>query len=215
MTEPNLYQLVHPFTMTVAGITQSGKTQFVKKLLENTPSVISPCPQRVYIFYTEMQEAYSDLQRTLPSLTLVEGLNINLEDFDPTVNNVVVIDDQMADLVGSLAIQKLFTRGVHHRSISVIVLTQNLFPQGKFGRDIRLNCQYYVVMKSPTFASQIAYLGRQLFPTYPTFLPDAYKKATANPYSYLFINLHPLCNDDFRVGQGLLSGEANFLYVPK
>lgn len=70
-------------------------------------------------------------------------------------------------------------------------------------------------MKSPTLSSQVAYLGRQVFPTSHTFLPDAYKQATENPYSYLFINLHPRCEDKLRVGSGILSGEEEFVFIPK
>jgi hypothetical protein len=36
----------HPFTFFVAGCTQSGKTVWVKSLLENAQTTISPAPQR-------------------------------------------------------------------------------------------------------------------------------------------------------------------------
>lgn len=80
---------------------------------------------------------------------------------------------------------------------------------------MRLNTHYTVIMKSPTFASQINYLSRQVFPNKSRFLPDAYKKATKNPYSYLVLNLHPRCDDQYRVIQGILGETDKFVYLPK
>ena len=39
----------------------------------------------------------------------------------------------------------LFTRGSHHRGISVLYLAQNLFPPGKLSRTISLNSHYMYV----------------------------------------------------------------------
>ena len=40
--------LQHPFTCIVAGCTQSGKTVWVKTLLENAQKTINPAPQRMH-----------------------------------------------------------------------------------------------------------------------------------------------------------------------
>lgn len=40
------FQLKHEFTMVVAGPSKSGKTEFVKKLVENT-QWISPYPEQI------------------------------------------------------------------------------------------------------------------------------------------------------------------------
>lgn len=121
----------------------------------------------------------------------------------------------MSDLVKSGKVQELFTKGVHHRQVSVILLQQNLFPQGKHGRDIRLNCHYFIIMKSPTFPLQVRCLGRQLFPHKPLFLSDAYKKATVKPYSYLFLNLHPRCDDELRVCSGFFEKGETVIFSPE
>ena len=46
------YQLQHPFTCMVSGITGSGKTVWVKKLLENAEQAITPTPQRIVWCYS-------------------------------------------------------------------------------------------------------------------------------------------------------------------
>jgi hypothetical protein len=213
--ENNPLRLLHPFSCIVSGVSQSGKTELVKKLLCQDTNIIEPCPKRIIVSYTERQPAYDEMAEHNNTIEFRQGLDFDMSEFDSNNPTVIVIDDQMNDVLRNEKIQTLFTRGIHHKSVSIILLTQNFYPQGKFGRDIRLNCHYFIVMRSPTFVSQIQYLGRQVFPHHSKFLLDAYKKATANPYSYLFINLHPLCNDKTRVLQGIFSGEHKYVYFPK
>ena len=48
----------HPFTCIVAGCTQSGKTVWVKTLLENTRTTINPPPERIIWCYGQWQAMY-------------------------------------------------------------------------------------------------------------------------------------------------------------
>jgi len=43
----------------------------------------------------------------------------------------------------------LFTKGSHHRNISIMYLAQNLFPKNKFARTISLNEHYMILFKNP------------------------------------------------------------------
>jgi len=211
----NSFKFIAPFTMIVAGCTMSGKTQLVKSYVSNANQIISPPPKKIVISYTENQPAYEELSSNISNVELVEGLNFDISDFDSSIPSLLVIDDQMLDVVKSKKIVELFTKGVHHRGVSVIILQQNIFPQGKHGRDIRLNSHYITIMKSPTFLSQVNCLGRQIFPNNPNFLSISYKKATEKPYSYLFLNLHPLCDDKLRVSEGILQNHKTVFYIPE
>jgi hypothetical protein len=210
-----ILKLLHPFSLIVSGVSQSGKSELVKKLLENCSEIIKPAPSNIIVCYSEDQQAYKDMKQINPDIQFREGLDFDLEEFNSNVPTILIIDDQMSDAVQNKKIQTFFTKGVHHRSVSVILLTQNLFPQGKHGRDIRLNCHYLIIMKSPTFASQVQCLGRQIFPNSKSYFSDAYKKATERPYSYLFVNLHPRSNDSTRVLQGIFPEENKYVYLPK
>ena len=53
--------------------------------------------------------------------------------------NLIIFDDLMTDAKCDKRIADLFTKGSHHRNISIVYLTQNVFPQGKVCRDIALN----------------------------------------------------------------------------
>lgn len=63
---------------------------------------------------------------------------------------------QVGLIIGDLAVAvcnkprspKIFTQGILHRSLSVILILRNLFRQGKSMRDITLNSQDMVLFKS-------------------------------------------------------------------
>ncbi len=60
-----LATLQHPFTCIVAGCTQSGKTVWVKTLLENAQETISPPPERIIWCYGQWQPMYVEMIDTL------------------------------------------------------------------------------------------------------------------------------------------------------
>ena len=60
---------------------------------------------------------------------------------------LIILDDLLNDAY-SQVVCELFTEGSHHRNISFILITQNLFHQGKYCRDISLNAKYIVVLKN-------------------------------------------------------------------
>lgn len=71
----------------------------------------------------------------------------DMNDFDGTSPNLVIIDDLMRESDGRVV--DWFTKGCHHRNISVFFITQNLFHQAKGARDISLTTHYIVCFKNP------------------------------------------------------------------
>jgi len=205
--------LIHPFTHIIAGGTQSGKTFYTQNLIKSMDSLIYPNINNVLICYKEMQPGYQEMKRLDKRVSLLKGMD--LSSLPLQQNTLLIIDDQMSESMRDKDIQELFTSGVHHRSVSVLFLTQNLFCQGKFARDIRLNTHYFTIFKTKSFNSQIRYLGRQLFPEHPLFLYEAYKLATPTPYTYLFLDLHPTTHDLLSVQTGVLPNEDRIIFCPK
>ena len=142
--------------------------------------------------YGEYQQLFSQY----PRVTFHKGLP-NLNDFDGREPTLLVIDDLMNEADGSVA--NLFTKGSHHRNISVVFLVQNLFHRNKHIRTISLNAHYMVLFKNPRDASQFASLARQMYPNKSAFAVEAYKDATREPYSYLFVDLRPEQDEDLRL----------------
>jgi len=58
------------------------------------------------------------------------------------------------------AVIDLFSKGSHHKNLSVIFITQNLFHQYRGMQDISLNSNYIVVFKNPRDRAQIQHLVR-------------------------------------------------------
>ena len=94
------FHFVHPLTCMVAGMTVSGKTIWVKSLLQQAQRAISLPPERIVWCYSHWQPAYLELMTTMPNIEFVKGIPENLEQysyFDIHKRNLMVIDDQMAD----------------------------------------------------------------------------------------------------------------------
>lgn len=113
------------------------------------------------------------------------------------------------------AVCELFTKGSHHKNISVILITQNVFHQGKYCRDISLNCKYLVLFKNPRDKSQVFPLARQVFPENPSSFVKVYKEATSKPYGYLFLDLTQTTNDVLRFQTDIFNIYYKTCYCPE
>ena len=91
--------LQHPFTCIVAGCTQSGKIVWVKTLLENAQTTISPSPQRIIWCYGQWQPLYFDMVRTMPGIEFNYGISEDIDKpgyLDISQRNLIVLDELMA-----------------------------------------------------------------------------------------------------------------------
>ena len=142
------FHFIHSFTCMVVGMTVSGKTAWVQTLLQQAQNVIDPPPERIVWCYSQWQPDYMVLMATIQQIEFFKGIPPDLEHdsyFDVNKRNLIVFDDQMIDA----GVVNLFTRGSHHRNLSVIYIVQNLFHQGKGSRSIGLNSHYLVLFKNP------------------------------------------------------------------
>lgn len=198
--------LKHPFTGIVAGPTSCGKTVWIFKLIENAASMIEPPPKEIVYCYGEHQKLFNNYSH----VKFHKGLP-NIQDFDGRRPVLLIIDDLMQEADEGVA--NLFTKGSHHRNVSVMLLTQNLFPKNKFARTISLNSHYLVLFKNPRDASQIGVLARQMHPHRSAYVVESFKDATSQPHSYLLIDLRPEQIDLLRLRSNIFPGEQHSVYV--
>ena len=92
----------------------------------------------------------------------------------------------MLNDVYSKQVCDMFTKGSHHRNISVILITQNLFHQGRYCRDISLNAKYLVLLNNVRDKNQFMFLARQVYPENSASLHKAYMDATYDPTGTYF-----------------------------
>ena len=126
--------------------------------------------------------------------------------------SLVILDDLLTDVYSKQACE-LFTRGSHHRNLSVILITQNLFHQGRFCRDISLNAHYIVAFKNVRDKEHFTFLASQLYPEDSVGLYNAYLDATKEPYGYLLLDLTQNKNDGLRFSSHICPDEAHPLVV--
>jgi hypothetical protein len=199
----------HPFTMIVAGPTGSGKTVFVNNIIDSPSSVdVQGGFKDIVWCYSEMGSVENN-QRA--GVTYNQGLPDD-DMFDGTTPNLLVLDDLMHE--SSEKVAKLFTKVSHHRNVSVIFITQNLFHQNKHAREMTLNSHYLVVFKNPRDKSQIGYLARQLNPENPRYVMEAYRMATEKPHGYLLIDLKQSTEENMRYKSDVFADYPS-VYVKK
>jgi len=109
--------------------------------------------------------------------------------FAGTEPSSFVVDDHMSDI--NQVVADIFTKISHHRNISILHLTQNLFDKNKYARTISLNAHYLVLFKNPRDVGQFSILARQMYPSSWNFAEEAYRDATERPFGYLFVDLKP------------------------
>ena len=186
------FRFEHPFTSMIAGMTGSGKTAWVRSLLQQASETIYPPPERIVWCYSQWQPAYTQMLVAMPHNEFVKRIPTALEQdsyFDVKKRNLIVFADQMIHASKDKRIVNLFTRGSHHRNLSVIYIVQNLFHQGKGSRSISLNSHYLVLFKNPRDKLQILTLAKQMYPGQTDFFLNQYEKAVKRPFGYLLIDL--------------------------
>ena len=136
----------YPFRIFVSGSSQSGKTHFSRELLNNChlfkesvenvkyyhPDYLSDCP----VNWHESLDVPVSYQSGLPTLDQICQL---------PRNTCIVLDDLYEECINSKAIDYLFRVLSGKRNISVIIMSQRYFAQGKFGMNIRNNCNFTVI----------------------------------------------------------------------
>ena len=109
----------------------------------------------------------------------------------------------------------MFTKGSHHRNISVLLLTQNLFHQDTNYRDISLKATYFVLLKNVRDKNQFLYLARLTYPEDSHSLYDANRDATRQPHGYLILDFAQDTDDTLRIQTNIFPDEGPpIVYAP-
>ena len=203
------HKFMCPANIMISGCTSSGKTTFVKKLIDH-PGLFHPRPNKILYCYGSWQSLFEDIK----NVKFHKGLPTK-EDIDSFANgqhNLIILDDLMADIVKDEGTQQLFTRGSHHKNLTVLYLCQNAFCQGKCARTISLNCAYLILFKNPRDIYQIKLMGRQV--GLPHILPEAYEDCMNEQYGYLVVDLSPQHTGLPRLCSHIFPKENQATYLP-
>lgn len=198
-----------PFGMIISGPSNSGKTQFLFRVLENSVDLFEPVPNTILYCYGEYHRFIPGLEskgiKTCSGFPTDELLNSLKKPY------LLVLDDLMLS-VGEKTLSEIFTKRAHHQNFGVIFVTQNLFEKSM--RVARNNSQYIVLMRAPNAQLQIRNLGSQLFPGQLNYFLDAYRQSTIKPYGYLFLDLHAGSDPFLKVRTNIFPGEERSVFIP-
>jgi hypothetical protein len=192
-------------------VANSGKTYFVKKFIENKNEMFKPSADKVMYCYGVWQTLFEDMETHL-NINFHKGLP-NEEAVGSFVNgnhNISILDDLMDECVESKGVQNMFTRGSHHKNLTILYLNQNMYCQGNSTRTINLNTHYMVLMRNPRDISQIAVLAKQT--GLGKILVQAYKHCISKPYGYLVVDLSPHSDDSIRLKTDILPDQYTIAY---
>ena len=184
-------RLKHPFTGMVVGPTQCGKTTLVLDLIERADEAIVPPPERFIWCYDKFPPAANRIDK---EIEFVDGL----PDVDDLLNDsrraLIVIEDLMLETDRNVS--KLFTKNKENRTIS-------------------LNTHYLVLFKNPRDASQIACLGRQIYPNDVKHFKETFDDATHQPHNYLLIDCKQSTPEECRLRASVFPDSGLAVYVKK
>ncbi|KAJ8321129.1 hypothetical protein KUTeg_001324 [Tegillarca granosa] len=129
----SLLRFQSPATILMSGPTMSGKTRLTFKILQNARGMFQIPPTQMIIAYGHHQPLFEEMEQSIENLILHHGLPTR-EDLDhwseSSKHTLLVIDDLINKVVDSEDALFLFCVAAHHKNITVILLTQNLYMPG-------------------------------------------------------------------------------------
>ena len=133
-----------PMRAIFAGSSQSGKTFMIGEMLKNQNEIfISNFDFVKYYYPTFLDESPVDYHNlTDTPISYSSGFPTKSEVLSFPENTLMIIDDQADTAVKSDLISQIYKVISGKRKLSIILVTQNYFIQGKHSREIRNSCNY-------------------------------------------------------------------------
>jgi hypothetical protein len=205
--------LRNPVSISICGTTGSGKTTWIYRLLQNMTTMFDIPPKQVLYCYGIWQDLYENMDEKLPFVTFHEGLPsmVKLKSMPP--HSLIVLDDLAHLIYSNKDMELLFSQVSHHCQLSVCHIRNNIFYQGKHAKTINLNTHLFVLMQNPMDESQILTLGRQIYPSRPLALLEAYTDSMEMT-GYLVLDLHPHSDRKYRMRTRIFPNEDTIVFIP-
>ena len=138
----------YPFRIFISGSSQSGKTFFTGQLLHS--SVFQNSFNHIIYYHPDyLSECPVDWHKTLSVPVNYQTGVPSLDDLRSLDNDTcVILDDLYEECVNAQSIDYLFRVLSGKNNLSVIIMSQRYFAQGKYSMNIRNNCNFTVLMRN-------------------------------------------------------------------
>ena len=177
--EKNDLNFQTPCSICISGPSQSGKSQWIVKLINNRKLLFPHDFLELYYCIPENlslnpNPIFEELKKSFPAARLHFGLpdvtKLNLN-FDNTPK-LLIIDDLMTEFLASYEMVRLLSVEVHHCNITTIFTLHNLFAPSKFGRTITRNINYKVLFSNRLDIKEVRNVSLQIS-NQPNFLKES------------------------------------------
>lgn len=159
----------------LVGPSQVGKSEFALRCLQDNAALLGGSESNkplsltyLYNFHNPMVHKISQLP--LPNVVVRQGLDPAIietpEDYfgmpQKGLGHILVIDDLGTESANSPAVTRLFTQGVHHLNLTIIIINHSIFFEGKERKLQQQQATYMVLFKSPRSLDSVCRLSQQL-----------------------------------------------------
>lgn len=204
-TEDQVDLFHYPARILVAGFSNSGKSELVTKIVEKyhgkfTHIIVCGVSQHPLQKIEAIKNKLNVYQNIIDPLSEVEeGEKSSI---------LFILDDIFLEAAESKVVANAFIKG-RHNSLSVIMVTQNVYFQGKYARTISLNCTHYILLRMRDL-NQIECLSRQIHgSSLSKKFVEVYKTAVLQkPFTYLLVDLSINTHEDLHL-RSLIANEAS------
>ena len=196
-----------PASVIVAGPSGSGKSELVEKLLKEK-TLFYPPPKKIVYCYDRWQPRFDRMKKHMQFYKGLPPEGALVKWFKPEQHGILILDDLMEESGSDKRVLDLFTKDSHHRGITALYITQDLFPPGKFAKTINRNAHYVICFKSPRDKTGIRHLLLQAYPEKWRQVLHLFLKLTSRPFGYFMLDLHPASDDRFRIWSHLTKEEG-------
>lgn len=184
-------RLKEHFKLFLCGPSGCGKTTFILDLIKNIKLICNEPPSLVIYFFKEWQDKF-DYMTEMFGVKFIEDNDEIIEQIKSFNQPALVIFDDMLNSKNLKTVAQLFTVHGRHLKLSLAFLSQRLFNNNEYFRQISQNSDYMCLFKNPRNALEIRNLASQITPKTLELL-HIFKESTKEPYSYLLINLTQEC----------------------
>ena len=203
-------KLLKPFRLIVAGGSGCGKSQITKQIVDN--DYFESSFDRIIYNYphylTDVDIEFDKYVEYRPGLVNQEYIS-SMES-----NTLLIIDDLSLEVSDNRDIANLFAVEARKRNISIILIVQNVYQQGKMFRNIRINATGFIIFNYYSANDVNKRLVRDLGLA-KILSNQLLNQIYGERYKYILIDLHPNRHSQFGCVRGNIFGIVEIYHKMK